>query len=167
MSRRKQQLTIIKLLGTIVGLLKAKLALSKLLGSKHQLKPLVKRNAQEIVKEMKELGHPVRIVEGYRSMEKQAGYYNQGRTTPGNIITNAKPGQSFHNYGVAVDFVFRKEGYNASKELWETLGTVGKKHGFEWGGDWSGFVDRPHMQYTAGYSLHDFQNGKVDWFLFK
>ena len=109
------------------------------------------------------LGHPVRITEGYRSMERQQELYNQGRTTPGNIVTNAKAGESFHNYGVAVDFVFRKEGYNASEELWQTLGAIGKSQGFEWGGDWAKFVDKPHFSMTLGYSLEDFKLGKVDY----
>ena len=126
------------------------------------LRPLVKRQADKIVEEMKLLGHEVRIVEGYRSNERQAELYTQGRPT-GSIVTNAKAGESFHNYGVAVDFVFRREGYNASQELWETLGAIGKKHGFEWGGDWEKFTDRPHFQMTLGYSLKSFQQGKVDY----
>ena len=132
-----------------------------------RIQPLVKRKAAAIEKAMGQLGHPVRVVEGYRSIERQNSLYAQGRTTPGNIVTNAKGGQSFHNYGVAVDFVFRKEGYNASQELWETLGVVGRSQGFEWGGDWSGFVDRPHFELTLNYSLSDFQKGDIDYNLYK
>jgi peptidoglycan L-alanyl-D-glutamate endopeptidase CwlK len=132
----------------------------------NKLYPLVQRRADAIVESMALLGHPVRIVQGYRSMEEQQELYNQGRTTPGNIVTNAKAGESFHNYGVAVDFVFRKEGYNASEELWNTLGAVGKSQGFEWGGDWVKFVDRPHFSMTMGSSLKDFQDGKVDYSIY-
>lgn len=134
---------------------------------KPDLQPLVKRKADEVVKEMELLGFPIRITQGFRSIEEQDKLYAQGRTTPGQIVTNAKGGESFHNYGVAVDVVFRKEGYNAPETLWQTFGTVGKKHGFEWGGDWKTFKDRPHLQMTLGYSLKDFQEGRVDYSKFK
>ncbi len=127
------------------------------------IQPLVQRQADKIVSEMARLGHPVRIVQGYRSIEEQNRLYEQGRTTAGAIVTNAKGGQSFHNYGVAVDFVFIKEGWNATDTLWQLLGKVGKAQGFEWGGDWQGFVDRPHFEMKLGYSLNDFQNNKVDY----
>lgn len=143
---------------TLVGLVKTKPT---------GLQPLVARQATAVVKEMELLGHPVRITDGFRSTLEQDKLYAQGRTTPGNIVTQAKGGQSFHNYGVAVDMVFRKEGYNASDSLWQTLGAVGKKHGFKWGGDWTSFVDKPHFELTLGYSLKDFQENKVDYSKYK
>ena len=130
---------------------------------KGRLQPLIQQRADAVVESMALLGHPVRIAEGYRSPERQNELYAQGRTTKGNIVTNAKAGESLHQYGVAVDFVFRKEGYNASDELWDTLGVIGKSQGFEWGNDWLSFKDKPHFQMTLGYSLKDFQSGKVDW----
>lgn len=125
--------------------------------------PLVTRQAQEVIDDMAMLGHPVRIVEGYRTLERQAELYAQGRTKAGNIVTNAKPGESYHNWGVAVDFVFKHEGYNAKEELWTTLGLIIEKHGFSWGGRWKNFPDRPHAELTMGYTINDFQQGKVDY----
>jgi len=127
------------------------------------LTPVVQRKADAIVAEMKRRGHAVRIVEGYRTFERQTELYNQGRTTAGAIVTNAKAGESLHNYGVAVDFVFRREGYNASSTLWALLGKVGKDQGFTWGGDWQGFVDRPHFELKQGYTTQEFKEGKVDY----
>lgn len=132
-----------------------------------KLLPLVERKANEIIKSMGLLGMPVRIVEGFRSIERQNQLYSQGRTTAGNIVTNAKGGESFHNYGVAVDFVFRKEGYNATEAQWQTLGRIGEAQGFEWGGRWKGFVDKPHFELKLGNSLKDFQSGKVDYTKFQ
>ncbi len=132
-----------------------------------KLTPLVERMAANVITEMKRLGHEVRIVQGFRSIEEQNRLYAQGRTTPGAIVTRARGGQSFHNYGVAVDFVFRKEGYNATEALWQLLGKVGKAQGFEWGGDWKGFVDRPHFELKLGHTLRDFQDRKVDYNKFK
>lgn len=45
----------------------------------------------------------VRITQGIRTNDEQDAMYAQGRTTPGKKITNAKGGQSIHNYGFAVD----------------------------------------------------------------
>lgn len=128
-----------------------------------KMQPLVERRVVSIIADMERFGLPVRLVQGYRSIEEQNKLYAQGRTTAGTIVTNAKGGESFHNYGVAVDFVFRKSGYNATDAQWNLLGDTLKKYGFEWGGDWKGFVDKPHGQLTLGYSLKDFQQGKVDY----
>src|SRR5271168_4639229 len=50
-------------------------------------------------------GIVVRIDQGLRTWAQQALLYAQGRTAPGNIVTYAQPGESFHNYGLALDFV--------------------------------------------------------------
>jgi len=42
---------------------------------------------------------------GYRSFDEQEKLYRQGRSDSGRIVTNARGGQSFHNYGRAIDFV--------------------------------------------------------------
>lgn len=131
------------------------------------LQPLVERKANELIEIMSKKGHRIRVVEGHRSYERQNQLYAQGRTTPGVIVTNARGGESMHNFGVAVDFVFRDYGYEAPKRLWNLLGEEGKKLGFEWGGDWTTFVDKPHFEMTLGYTLLDFQDGKVDYYLFK
>lgn len=127
------------------------------------LKPLVQRKANEVIADMKALGLPVRVNEGYRSPARQEALYAQGRTAPGAIVTNARAGQSLHNYGVAVDFVFTQYGYNATEAQWQTLGHVAESKGFEWGGRWSTLVDKPHCQLLLGYTLEDFETGRVDY----
>jgi hypothetical protein len=158
------------LLETIVGLYKRYLAQKPQTGTKHQpdsLLPLVLRQAKKVLVEMEEMGLPMRIIEGYRSPERQAELYAQGRTKPGAIVTNAKPGQSLHQYGCACDLVFRDLGYNASSAQWALFGRTAERHGFEWGGSrkWkdAGIVDKPHIQLTLTYSLADFQKGTVDY----
>lgn len=165
--RRMKLKTLKNLLESLLGLLRATNAniepTRPKLPVKDGLQPLVERQAQKVLDEMKSFGYEMRITQGFRSIEEQNRLYAQGRTTKGNIVTNAKGGQSFHNYGVAVDYVFRKQGYDAPDYLWGVFGLVGKKHGFEWGGDWKGFVDRPHLEMTLGHSLKDFQTNKVNW----
>jgi peptidoglycan L-alanyl-D-glutamate endopeptidase CwlK len=116
---------------------------------------------------MELLGLPMRITEGYRSIERQNELYAQGRTTKGNIVTKAKGGESLHQYGVAADYVFRKQGYDATNDQWLAFASIAERHGFEWGGgkDWqnAGFVDKPHIQMMKGYKLSDFINKKVDY----
>lgn len=50
-------------------------------------------------------GHHYVATYGYRTAAEQAKLYFQGRTVPGRIVTNARPGFSVHNYGAAIDFV--------------------------------------------------------------
>lgn len=151
------------LYGRVADLLKKKLAITKPKLPLKDLQPLVRRKANEVIIDMEMLGHPVRITSGYRSAEEQQALYDRGRTKPGIVVTNAKPGESLHNYGVAVDFVFIKEGFKASNELWETLGAILERHGFEWGGRWKSFPDRPHGQLMLGHKLIDFKNNTVNW----
>lgn len=108
--------------------------------------------------------HPF-ITETLRSFERSNALYAQGRTAPGQIVTNAKGGSSLHNYGLAIDFVIQVNG----KEVWKVdanwmkVVEVFKKHGFRWGADWDGdgktkaqgdkdegLVDAPHFEKTNG-----------------
>lgn len=170
--RQAQKKQIKGLKGQILALV-ARLALKPQTGTKPQVKPnfeppkdllpLVKRKADAFVKDAELFGLPIRITEGFRSFERQNELYAQGRTQPGKIVTNAKGGQSNHNYGCAIDIVFRKLGYDATKDQWLALAAIGERHGFDWGGDWDEFVDRPHFELTLGYTLPHFQKGLVDY----
>lgn len=145
-----------------IAVLRARLALITAPKTVH---PIVEKKARLILAEMTQRGYHTTIFQGYRPIEEQNRLYAQGRTTPGAIVTNAKGGQSLHNYGVAVDIVFVENGRPswAAHHPWQLLGEIGKSYGFEWGGDWKSFQDRPHFQYTKGYTLADFQNNKVNY----
>ena len=98
------------------------------------------------------------VTSTYRDNESQAALYAQGRTKPGNKVTRAGPGRSFHNYRVALDVVPVVNGkavWNDNK-LWSRIGDIGESAGLEWGGAWSGFVDKPHFQNTGGRSIDVF-----------
>lgn len=147
-------------------LLASLVAKLKNLMPREKLLPRVERQAQEVLRSMELLGMPMRITEGYRSIARQNELYAQGRTKAGKIITNAKGGESLHNHGVAVDFVFRL-GYDVPLSHWKTFGTIAVSKGFEWGGNWTGFVDKPHLEMKLGYTLQDFQLNKVDYNKYK
>lgn len=126
--------------------------------------PVVKETILEVIKRAYAEGINVQISSGYRSNAEQQRLYNQGRTTPGNIVTNAKPGQSMHNFGLAVDyFLTNKDGTKALWTVdakWRRVAAIAKSLGFEWGGDWRGFVDYPHLQMTGGLTLAQLQAGR-------
>lgn len=126
--------------------------------------PVVRESALEIVRRAYKEGINAQISEGHRSYARQNSLYAQGRTKPGNIVTNARGGQSWHNHGIAVDYFLTtndgsKAVWTVNKD-WRRVAQIGKDLGFEWGGDWTSFVDYPHLQMTGGLSLADLQNGK-------
>jgi peptidoglycan L-alanyl-D-glutamate endopeptidase CwlK len=102
-------------------------------------------------------GLNVGVVAGLRSFEEQDKIYAQGRTAPGKIVTNAPPGFSWHNYGIAADITFKDEKGKfvwRDSDRWDMLGILGKRVGLEWGGDWKK-PDRPHFQFTNGVSIRE------------
>ena len=93
------------------------------------------------------------ISEGYRSNYRQAQLYAQGRTTGGNIVTGARPGQSLHNHGRAIDVTFiDRSGRLMSPDeanslgLYEKIVPVADQMGIRWGGRFPGLVDKPHFE---------------------
>ena len=89
----------------------------------------------------------------YRTIAEQNKLYAQGRTEPGNIVTNAPGGTSFHNFGLAVDLCeLTPDGsqvnwaYDMSKLL-----PIATKYGIEWGGEWTHIKDRPHFEFRNGH----------------
>ena len=109
----------------------------------------------ELIKKARDKGAEFRITEGYRSQSRQNDLYAQGRTKPGNIVTNTR--NSKHIQGRAIDIIYTG-GSNASiydsNEL-EKIARIFQQAGRElgisvtWGGDWKSFQDNPHLQIPA------------------
>lgn len=145
---------------------------------KNNLKPKVEHMKKQLVAIMATIGSPIIVTEGFRSIERQNELYAQGRTKPGSIITNAKGGESYHNYGVAFDIAFSTKTGISYDGPWETVAKIGEALGLSWGGwpdrsiqippehpspvGWPNLIDKPHFEYTAGYTLKDFQNNTID-----
>jgi len=102
---------------------------------------------------LREKGIRVKMVSGYRSLAEQDRLYAIGRTKPGRIVTKARAGYSWHNYGLAADYAFVVKGRVTWQGPWQTFGEIARSCGFEWGGDWKRFTDRPHVQWRKGKSL--------------
>lgn len=101
----------------------------------------------------KAAGHDVIITCGYRSMAEQDELYAQGRTRPGKRVTNARGGQSWHNYGLAVDVVFLRDGKADWNGPWEEIGRIGELLGLIWGGRFKSLPDRPHFEWHPGLTI--------------
>lgn len=127
------------------------------------LLPVVHEKAVRFIGECRRSGIDILITSTYRDIESQKALYSQGRTMPGKIVTNAKPGESFHNWRVAFDIVPVVNGKPVWDDmgLWQSIGAVGRVCGLEWAGDWKRFKESPHFQYTGGLALTDFQAGKT------
>lgn len=128
------------------------------------------------------LGKGVRLRFAYttRTLEEQSALYAQGRTklfdAQGKrlgIVTNAKAGESIHNYHLAFDIVLLLDKNNDGKfesatyEMvdfdkdgkadWMEVVDYLKSKGFAWGGDWK-FKDKPHFEMTFGYNWRMLKN---------
>ena len=112
--------------------------------------PRLQELAGELLRECSAQGLAIQIGETLRTVEEQDALYAQGRTEPGNIVTNA-PGSSYssyHQWGTAFDF-FRNDGkgaYYDSDGFFARVGAIGVPLVLEWGGNWKNPMDKPHFQ---------------------
>lgn len=74
------------------------------------LHPVVREKVGQVLAQLAAEGIPLRVFESYRTPTRQNYLYAQGRTRAGNVVTNAKAWQSYHQYGLAVDLVFYENG---------------------------------------------------------
>ncbi|MFH0820479.1 MAG: RHS repeat-associated core domain-containing protein [Candidatus Peregrinibacteria bacterium] len=103
----------------------------------------------------------LRVTAGYRTSKEQNEEYAKGRTKPGPIRTYAKGGESYHNYGLAMDVVRMKDYQPVWKVLGKPIVDIANSLGFEWGGHWpSPKTDNPHFQMTSGQSISDLKGKK-------
>ena len=127
------------------------------------LNPKVAAMCSEFINRCKAQHIDILITSTYRDAESQNALYAQGRTAPGKKVTNAKGGQSYHNWKVAFDFcplVNGKPNWN-DVALYTKCGEIAESVGLEWAGRWKTFKELAHCQYTGGLTLHDFQQGKT------
>ena len=99
-------------------------------------------------------------ISGNRTWKEQNEIYKIGRTKPGRKVTNARGGQSNHNFGIAVDFGVFQDGkyldtYNPklASKVHKAIGVLASVYGIEWGGSWKNFKDEPHYEVYTGLTL--------------
>ena len=127
------------------------------------LNPKVAAMCSEFINRCKAQHIDILITSTYRDAESQNALYAQGRTTEGKKVTNAKAGQSFHNWKVAFDFcpIVNGKPNWSDVALYTKCGEIAEGVGLEWAGRWKTFKELAHCQYTGGLTLHDFQQGKT------
>ena len=137
-----------------------KRTLENLSGLNKKFRVLIETFLQRSDAIAKEFNITIEILSGYRSSAQQAALYAQGRTKPGKIVTKAKSGTSFHNYGIAVDLGLFCDGKYLDKtnpvradRIYKQLAIIAESLGIEWAGNWKTFSETPHFQKTYGMTI--------------
>lgn len=127
-----------------------------------------------MLKEVREAGYPIIVVEVYRSPQRQRALYAQGRSDSTlkqkgysaeeiaqyrqQGYTSTKPvvtrvlSAGMHSQGRAMDCAFvvdKRITYTVPEIWWRIYGATAKKYGLIWGGDWKRIKDRPHIEYRG------------------
>lgn len=93
-------------------------------------------------------GYDMAILEGYRSPERQNRLANMGDS-----VTNATAFQSYHQFGLAADCAFKRDGklVISEKDPWamrgyQLYGEIAESLGMRWGGRWK-MMDFGHIEF--------------------
>lgn len=112
------------------------------------------------------LGSEFHAISGHRSYTEQDALHAQGRTKPGRIVTNARGGQSLHQFGLAIDFCLDADAQRAGLQPdwrlteYQVLADEAVKLGLESGLNWKSFREGPHVQ--AEIARHGITVAKLD-----
>jgi peptidoglycan L-alanyl-D-glutamate endopeptidase CwlK len=124
------------------------------------LHPYVASLARRFLELTKEHNLDVRITTAFRSWDEEDRLFALGRTVPGQVVTNARGGDSYHNWGLAFDAVPYEGGeISTDQQKFLQMGHLGQQVGLQWGGTFKALVDYPHFQYTFGLNTWDLLNG--------
>lgn len=136
-----------------------------------ELHPIVLKNKDLLIQQAADKGITIMITDAFRSIPEQDKLYEKGRSKNGTIVTHAKGGESYHNFGLAIDFALLTrdgraiwdtsfDGNGNGKSDWMEVVGLAKSLGFEWGGDWRNFKDYPHLEMRFGLTINELQRGK-------
>lgn len=122
-----------------------------------ELYPLLKTKAYQLIQLLLNKGIDVEVSQGLRTWPQQAALYAEGRTAPGKIITNARPEQSYHTFGLAFDIdIVASSGvldWTGKSPAWLTAIDTGESLGLTAGAAFRTFPDRPHFQYSGRFPV--------------
>ena len=111
------------------------------------LLPQVQPYARALVLKAAAAGITIKVISGLRTYEEQDALYEQGRSKPGPVVTNARGGYSNHNFGIAFDIgVWDGGKYVGESPKYKAVGALGIDLGLVWGGNWKTIQDEPHFQ---------------------
>lgn len=132
-----------------------------------ELLPIVKLHAESAIAAGEaRTGLKLIVTCTFRDNERQGWIYEQGRVREGAIVTHDPGPGGPHSLRIALDIApaIRDEHglhlhYNTTK--WNQIADAFRDEGFEWGGDWHGFKDLPHFQYTRNQTLAQIRAGHI------
>ncbi len=132
--------------------------------------------AERLMEQIEREGLPFRVFETRRTMTRTQTLYMQGRAYQAGVlkkvgptVSNARPGESPHNFGLAMDLVLVTDPEHTwwdghahelpkgpwdlgdshrpiIKLAWDRLGRCARACDLVWGGDWTSFKDWPHVE---------------------
>lgn len=118
--------------------------------------------ARKFLTVFKNAGMDVRIISGTRTYAEQDALYRKGRgNSTEKVVTNAKGGQSNHNFGLAWDIgLFENGKYITTSSKYNQLYPLVKNLPMlEWGGNWISIKDNPHYQHSSLFDkISDLRN---------
>lgn len=120
-----------------------------------QVHPRLSALVQQLATQLAAESIDLHITQGLRSYADQAALYAKGRTAPGSVVTNAPPGHSWHEFGLAVDVApFDQQGkpdWNVQHPAWKRIVELGIALGLFSGTQFHSIVDTPHFQLTGNF----------------
>lgn len=120
------------------------------------LHPRLKLKGQQLCQILSLKGIDVEISQGLRTWAEQDALYAQGRTTVGQIVTEAKGGESWHNLGCAFDIYIKTASgidWTGKDSAWQAAIATGRSLELTCGADWQHEPDRPHFQITGPFLM--------------
>lgn len=144
-------------------------------GKAKRLHPIFRERLMLLAEALGRRGMQAMITDGLRTVAEQDILFAKGRTTPGPKVTNARGGQSNHNYGLAVDmfpvingkiFVDVPKGSSVEfrrtfNAIQDAIGEEAERLGLFWGARFRGIVDMPHVQLLPEQELRPSEAFKI------
>lgn len=119
----------------------------------NELEPETRERCVKLLQRCAAEKHPVIVVQTFRSFEEQEALYAKGRVRPGPVVTNARGGDSWHNFRRAFDVVFLRGSQITWDGPWSKVGEFGEELGLVWGGRFTKLADRPHFEFHPVLTL--------------
>lgn len=98
---------------------------------------------------LEQAGLRFRMECGFRSIAGQTIRYARGRISNGPILTDNAPGQSYHQFGLAADYVHEYTRGVKNEKEWAKFGEIARGCNLVWGGDMEPMRDPGHVQYPG------------------
>ncbi len=124
------------------------------------LHPAVRQDFADFLDDVNnQLGIKLRAYKGFRSNADQAKEYAKGRTAPGPVSTWARPGESYHQYGMATDLaqLLPKGAVEFNNVPWDEIAKIAAVHGIDWGGRFN-MPDKGHFEKSLGHTTQQLRS---------